>query len=317
MSERRHVGSQRALLDAHAVARALGGEVTGRDRVQAPGPAHSSKDRSLSIKLEPNAPDGFLVHSFAGDDPIACKDHVRQALGLPAFSPARYRPRRSETSSARGRVGGQRHAPTENRSAKQLSKARHLWKQAIPIAGTPAETYLRAARHYAGALPSTLRYLKPRDHYPGAMVAAFGVAREDEPGMLSIASDEIAGIHLTRIRADGTGKAGTESDKIMVGSSAGSPIVLAPPNDLLGVAITEGIEDALSVHEVTGLGAWAAGAANRLPALAGAVPDHIDCLTILADPDEVGLRRASQLEKQLKQRGFEVIVASLEGRTTT
>ena len=31
------------------------------------------------------APDGFLVHCFAGDDPIACKDYVREKLGLPAF----------------------------------------------------------------------------------------------------------------------------------------------------------------------------------------------------------------------------------------
>lgn len=316
MSKRRPLGGQRALLDAHAVARALCGAVTGRNRVQAPGPGHSAKDRSLSVRLEPNAPDGFLVHSFAGDDPIACKDHVRQALGLPAFSPARHRPRRSQVDSVRDRVGGPRHTPTENRAAKQLSKARHIWNQAVSIAGTPAETYLRVARHYAGDLPSTLRYLKPLDQYPGAMVAAFGMARDDEPGLLAIAPEEIAGIHLTRIRADGTGKAGTESDKIMIGSSAGSPIVLAPPNDLLGVAITEGIEDALSVHEVTGLGAWAAGAANRLPALADAVPDYIDCLTIVADPDEVGRQQARQLEKQLKQRGFEVIVANLEGRTT-
>jgi hypothetical protein len=36
------------------------------------------------------------------------------------------------------------------------------------------------------------------------------------------------------------GKAGTERDKIMLGSSIGHPIVRAPPNDLLGLAITEG-----------------------------------------------------------------------------
>ena len=48
--------------------------------------------------------------------------------------------------------------------------------------------------------------------------------------------------------------------------------MLAPMNDLLGLAITEGVEDALSIHAATGLGAWAAGAASRLPALADAVP---------------------------------------------
>lgn len=30
---------------------------------------------------------GILVHSFSGDDPITCKDHVRQKLGLPVFTP--------------------------------------------------------------------------------------------------------------------------------------------------------------------------------------------------------------------------------------
>ena len=68
-------------LSLEQVARMLDGEVSG-DQVSAPGPGHSPVDRSLSIKLDVNAPAGFLVHSFSGDDPIACKDHVRQKLGL-------------------------------------------------------------------------------------------------------------------------------------------------------------------------------------------------------------------------------------------
>jgi hypothetical protein len=46
------------------LAKALGGEVN-RSQVLAPGPGHSAIDRSLSVKLDSNAPDGFLVHSFA------------------------------------------------------------------------------------------------------------------------------------------------------------------------------------------------------------------------------------------------------------
>jgi KaiC/GvpD/RAD55 family RecA-like ATPase len=72
--------------DLPSLARTLGGEVNG-DQVLAPGPGHSSKDRSLSVKPDHTAPDGFVVHSFAGDDPLACKDHVRQKAGLPAFKP--------------------------------------------------------------------------------------------------------------------------------------------------------------------------------------------------------------------------------------
>src|SRR5262245_3276776 len=69
-----------------ALARALGGEVQGNE-VLAPGPGHSVKDRSLSVKLEDSAPDGFIVHSFAGDDAIRCKDYVREKAGLCAFNP--------------------------------------------------------------------------------------------------------------------------------------------------------------------------------------------------------------------------------------
>jgi hypothetical protein len=69
-------------------------------------------------------------------------------------------------------------------------------------------------------------------------------------------------VHLTLLRSEGSGKAEVERPKLFVGSPTNLPIVLAPPNDLLGLAITEGIEDALTVHQATGLGAWAAGAAK-------------------------------------------------------
>ena len=74
------------MLTLQAVARALQGEQTTNE-VIAPGPGHSAKDRSLSVKLDSAAPDGFIVHSFAGDDPIACRDYVRERLSLPAFKP--------------------------------------------------------------------------------------------------------------------------------------------------------------------------------------------------------------------------------------
>ncbi len=48
-----------------------------------PGPGHSAGDRSLSVKPDPADREGFLTHSFAGDDWKACRDHVRKKLGLP------------------------------------------------------------------------------------------------------------------------------------------------------------------------------------------------------------------------------------------
>ena len=73
-------------LDLDHVAQSLGGEVSS-GQVLAPGPGHSATDRSLSIKLDDKAPEGFLVHSFSGDDAIACRDFVRERLGLPKPEP--------------------------------------------------------------------------------------------------------------------------------------------------------------------------------------------------------------------------------------
>jgi RecA-family ATPase len=87
------------MLDLRILHRALGGEVSG-SRLLCPGPDHGAADRSLSIKLDDRAPDGFLVHSFAGDDPIICKDYVRKKLGLPAFKPNGSNGRRRASDNA-------------------------------------------------------------------------------------------------------------------------------------------------------------------------------------------------------------------------
>lgn len=71
-------------LDLQRIARALGGEVRN-GQILAPGPNHSRVDRSMSVRLDSAAPDGFVVNSFAGDAPLKCKDYVRQKCGLPAF----------------------------------------------------------------------------------------------------------------------------------------------------------------------------------------------------------------------------------------
>src|SRR6516164_4492664 len=82
-----------AMISIRQIAHALGGQVAGRDTVLAPGPGHSRRDRWLAVLLDPSAPDGFLVHSHAGDDWRDCRDYVRQRLGLPAWQPGDGRQR--------------------------------------------------------------------------------------------------------------------------------------------------------------------------------------------------------------------------------
>ena len=106
------------LTNLQTLAKALGGEVN-RSQVLAPGPGHSAIDRSLSVKLDANAPDGFLVHSFAGDDPIVCRDHVRDKAGLEPFKPnGGGRPRASNDAVERALMAaaaGQRRDGNKHR----------------------------------------------------------------------------------------------------------------------------------------------------------------------------------------------------------
>ena len=208
---------------------------------------------------------------------------------------------------ARTRADEQRHIDEFD----SRDRARRLWAKRQPIQGSIAETYLRKRRGYDGPIPATLGFLPALGEFAPAMIAAFGNAVEIEPGALLIEDQAVTGLHLTRLRADGLSKANCEASKITVGRGNTSPIVLAPPNDLQSLAIAEGIEDALSIHAATGIGAWAAGTANRLPAMAHHVPDYIDCVTIAVDDDDVGEKYATELAEGLTTRGIEVLMAHL------
>src|SRR6185437_16527194 len=92
-------------LSPQMIARALGGDIIGRNRVLVPGPGHSKHDRSLLIKIDPAAPNGFQVTTFSSkDDWRDCRDYVAAALGLKAGFVPSIIPRpsivRDATSSA-------------------------------------------------------------------------------------------------------------------------------------------------------------------------------------------------------------------------
>jgi hypothetical protein len=194
-------------------------------------------------------------------------------------------------------------------TAERLRVAQWLWSQRKPVAGSPAERYLRLARGYDGPLPATLAFLPSRGEHGPAMIAAFGLAEEIEPGAIVMRGSALRGVHLTRLLPDGSDRERGDGAKIMIGFSTGSPLVLAPPNDPLGLAIAEGIEDALSAHRATGLGAWAAGCASRLPALAPTIPSYVQCVTVCVDDDDDGRRHAVALGRLLHRRGVEVRMA--------
>lgn len=199
-------------------------------------------------------------------------------------------------------------------AAERLRKALWLWRRRCPLLGSIAEIYLRDSRGCRGPFPPTLGYLPPSGDHPPALIAAFGFPTEPEPGILQIADDAVCGVHITRLLPDGSDREHGDMAKIMIGRSLGSPIVLGPANDLLGLAVTEGIEDGLSVFQATGLGVWAAGSGSRMPALAGAVPSYIESATVYAHSDNIGQDNARKLAEGFNQRGIEAFIEGLHRR---
>ena len=80
------------------IAKVLGGEITGppgRRQVIAPGPNHSKKDRSMCVMINRDGTDVIVTTHSPADTDMACRDYVREKLGLPKFRP---KPRHSNNS---------------------------------------------------------------------------------------------------------------------------------------------------------------------------------------------------------------------------
>jgi putative DNA primase/helicase len=266
-----------------------GRKISSQDRnFVVPCPAHDDTSPSLSLR---DGDRGLMVHCFAGCAPADVYRAIwRRNHHL--LEPNNTAPDPATNSSEYER--------------RQRNKAGWLWSQRKRITGTAAEKYLRQARGYPGPLPPTLAFLPARkpDQHP-ALIAAFALVDEQEPGRLRVPRD-VGAVHVTLLRRDGLGKADTKPAKLVIGSPGGRPIVVAPPNDHLGLAITEGIEDGLTAHKATGLGVWAAGSAGFMPKLAENVPSYIEAVTIYAHDDQAGRDGARKLAARLNNRGIEV-----------
>jgi hypothetical protein len=267
-------------MNIFSAAKALGGKVTGRDTVSCPGPGHSAVDRSLSVKFDHGAPDGFVLCSQAGDDWQSCKDHVRQLLGIGSFAPHDRRERLPAPSRP---VRAPDPAPLQKRAF-----AASLWNEARPIAGTLVETYLKGRGidipgevYHGDALRFHLACPFRLDSgETGRFPAMLGA-------MVNIETGELQGVHRTALKADGSGKAevrGLENPRKMLGSSQGACVRLSTDDAVTdGLGVAEGIETALSVMALGFRPVWSALTANTIrafPILPGIVS-----LTVFADND--------------------------------
>lgn len=275
--------------DIRALAQALGGDVIGQDQILAPGPGHSARDRSLSIKIGDHCPGGFLVHSLAGDDEFTCKDYARARWGWPAFNGVR-------SSKATAAVLAQSGTRAVDQS-ERIKFAGKIWQAAQhSISGTPGEIYLNSrALTYEGAALRFHPSLRLNGRYTPGIVAL----------MMDVITNEACGIQRIFLTPDGR----RLGDKRMLGRARHAVVKLSPDAEVAqGLVIAEGIESALSALRAGWGPAWAclsAGGIAELPVLSG-----IEALTIFADNDKsgIGADAAINCARRWHQAGREVKV---------
>ena len=296
------------MMDLRSIALALGGEVSGR-RVLAPGPGHSAKDRSLAISISNDAPDGFVLHSFANDHWKDCRDYVRQKLNLPDWEPGddRHGQRRIPPAQidkwdfAVADVTAEDMRLTED-DLVRIDRARNIWNEARDPRGTTAERYLRARAldlpaHLAGDVLRFHPRTPWRDEDIGnvripCLIAAFR----------SIDNDEVTAIH--RIRLDQP-EHWPKTQRMMLGVVRRSAVKLGPTGP--AISIGEGVETCMAAMQL-GVGtAWALGSAGNIsffPTI-----DGISELTILGEPGDASARAIKICGRRWRRASRRVFVS--------
>jgi putative DNA primase/helicase len=278
------------VLDPRNIAHILGGDVIGRDGVSAPGPGHSRTDRSLSIKLDSRAPGGFVVFSHAGDDPIACRDYVRDRLGLGRWE-------RSEGNRA-PRFKAADSGPDPDQE-KRKAWALQIWSQSVNPMGTLVERYLRD--HRGLELNGDIAGSAIRFH------AGLKFGETNSPGMVclfrDIVTDQPCGIHRTFLDR----KTGQKIDRRMLGIARNAAIKLdAHATIATKLMIGEGVETVLS-GRMADLGpAWAlgsSGAVGSFPVVKG-----LQEITLLEENDPTSRRDIEICKRRYLKAGKPVNV---------
>ena len=277
------------MTSAEAITRALRGRWYGRYGL-AFCPAHDNA-RTPALRLAEGRDGRLLAKCSTGCDFRDVAAALRR-LGLLGDAPA--------SGAVQQREGGpdlKRRAEEAARRAKDFQRARLIWAEAEPAAGTLAERYLRA-RAYRSRIPDALRF-NPNAWHPTAkrlpaMIAAVTLAGEAAP----------VAVHRSYLAEPGR-KAEITPAKAMRGPAAGGAVRLSDgPGPLV---IAEGIETALSLFDALADASprvWAALSTSDVSGLR--LPPAPSDLVIAPDRDAPGQRAAEALALRAHASGWRV-----------
>lgn len=243
-------------------------------------PAHDDRTPSLSIR------DGeagrLLVHCHAGCEGAAVLRLLRDR-GLLADDDRSRHPVPTPIVTA------------AEEEAERTAAAEAIWKAAGPIEGTPAAAYL-LARGIALQAPPTLRYA-PQLRYDRDTALPALIAAVQAPDR------RVTAVQRIWIDPCGDRKASVPAPKKTLGPIRGSAVRLAPAAETL--ALVEGVEDGLSLMQMTGQSAWAllgtSNFRNFVP------PEGVRTLVLAPDADGAGDRAVSEAAARFAMMGLRVL----------
>lgn len=288
-----------AMGDLRAIAVRLGGEVAS-GAISCPGPGHSRADRSLRVYLDPMAPNGYRVESFAGDDWRDCRAHVDRLLGFEL-----WRPQRPQSPAPAPRLV--KPAPEQDNRNHDLALS--IFNNGTPIAGTIAETYLIKRLGRVTDWPADLRFHPkcPRgtDQKLPALVCLLRDIRTDEP----------RAIQRVFLQADGSDRLRDSMGKATLGPAANAVCKLSPDDAVThGLGLIEGVEKGLALMSIGWAPIWVTCGTSGLstfPVLSG-----VSMLTAFADGDGPGQKAALACARRWAAAGTRarVITPRAEGK---
>ena len=170
-------------MTAAEIAHALGGASRyGPGRYLARCPAH--RDRTPSLSLADTEDGRLLWKCFGGCSQERVRDALRERGLLDRHrtrcavaGPVKHH---EDTAERRAVVSSSGIAVVRSRGRLPKPTCANIAASAVP-------------------LPHTLGFLPGNDRFPPAMIAAFGIAHEIEPGVIAIDEHAVMAVHLTKL----------------------------------------------------------------------------------------------------------------------
>lgn len=257
-----------------------------------PGPNHSKRDRSLSLRLTPEGRVIYFDHSGSHSH-----GEIASYLGLDTA-------RRYEASNAEKIAARRRHEAAAARlEAEKLAFCEQVWSETVPFAGSPGETYLAGRRLAIDCSDIRWSPAAPRA-VPWNQLAGDTPPPPPHPAMVLLARDGRGtprGLHITFITEAGK-KAFGDRSRIMAGPMVGAAFRSAPIGNDGVLALAEGMETAGAFARIKGVPTWAAFSTSGLRNFQ--LPVGVKRLLIAADNDAngAGMAAAEDLAKRARTR---------------